>query len=394
VNISLLLPGALAALAALLLPLIIHLSRRSEQRITDFAALRWLSIKLRPRRKILFQEILLLLLRVILLIVLALFLAKPVSFHTPAVRHWVVVAPGVDIDAVKKRSFEKSSQWYWLAPGFPDYAEQIIFSEVSISSLLRELDAQLPENTQITVIVSEKLSGLDGERIRLSRKIDWKIIANKKTVAIPAKESAEITTTGTIRLAIRFDQQHADSLVYFRAAHAAWQLDENKKSALDVADTALALKSDYNTLIWLASGELPTAVREWASKGNTVVVAKDTVVAEIKSGTAAWRNPQGKIVLQSSAIGRGRVLQWQQDLKPAAMPELLEADFPARLQSLLQAMPTPPSQAYAASQTPLKTNAVWPKPPQSLQTWLALLIVLLFMLERLLASSARRWSAA
>jgi hypothetical protein len=102
VSISLLLPSALAALAALLLPLIIHLSRRSEQRVTDFAALRWLSIKLRPRRKIIFQEKLLLLLRLLLLIALALFLAKPVSFHTPAAKHWVLVVPGVDIDAVKK----------------------------------------------------------------------------------------------------------------------------------------------------------------------------------------------------------------------------------------------------------------------------------------------------
>ena len=41
-NLVFLLPAAFAALAALFIPLLIHLARRSEQRPTDFAALRWL----------------------------------------------------------------------------------------------------------------------------------------------------------------------------------------------------------------------------------------------------------------------------------------------------------------------------------------------------------------
>jgi hypothetical protein len=394
VSIFLLLPAALAALAALLIPLIIHLSRRSEQRITDFAALRWLSIKLRPRRRIIFQEIVLLLLRLLLLMAIVLFLAKPVSFHAPAAAHWVVVATEVDSDAINTLAFEKSSQWHWLAPGFPDYAQKIDVSDFPISSLLRELDAQLPENTKLTVIVPETLGGLDGERIRLSRKVDWKVFASKKTETIPVKEKLETKNTDTIRLAIRFDQQHAESLVYFRAAHAAWQLDENKKTVLDIADTAAALPSDHNTLLWLASGELPIDVRGWISKGNTLIATNDIAIAEMKSAVPVWRDQHGNILLLSAGLGHGRVLQWQHALKPSMMPELLEADFPLRLQSVLEATPIPPSKAYAATQAPLSATIAWPKPPQSLQSWLAVLIVLLFMLERWLASSARRWSAA
>ena len=41
-SLALLLPAGLAALAALLLPLLVHLARRSEQRPTVFAALQWL----------------------------------------------------------------------------------------------------------------------------------------------------------------------------------------------------------------------------------------------------------------------------------------------------------------------------------------------------------------
>ena len=62
-----LLPGALAALAALILPIIIHIARRSEQHPTDFAALRWLSERPRPRSRLRLDEWPLLVLRLLLL---------------------------------------------------------------------------------------------------------------------------------------------------------------------------------------------------------------------------------------------------------------------------------------------------------------------------------------
>ncbi|MBC7991570.1 MAG: BatA domain-containing protein, partial [Luteimonas sp.] len=70
-TLSLLLPIGLAALAALLLPLLVHLARRSEQRLVPFAALRWLQAKPQPRRKRRFEEHWLLLLRLLLLAALA-----------------------------------------------------------------------------------------------------------------------------------------------------------------------------------------------------------------------------------------------------------------------------------------------------------------------------------
>ena len=66
-NPVLLLPAGLAALAALALPLLVHLSRRQQQRPTVFAALRWLQARPRPRRRIRFDELLLLAVRLLLL---------------------------------------------------------------------------------------------------------------------------------------------------------------------------------------------------------------------------------------------------------------------------------------------------------------------------------------
>ena len=64
-SVALLAPAALAALAALLLPLLIHLARRSELHPVDFSALRWLRAQLRPRRRLRFEDwpLLLLMLR-------------------------------------------------------------------------------------------------------------------------------------------------------------------------------------------------------------------------------------------------------------------------------------------------------------------------------------------
>ena len=70
-------PAGLAALAALLLPLLIHLARRDQQQLIDFAALRWLAAKPRPRHRIRFDEWPLLLVRLLLLALLAGLLARP-----------------------------------------------------------------------------------------------------------------------------------------------------------------------------------------------------------------------------------------------------------------------------------------------------------------------------
>ena len=73
----LLAPLGLAALAALIGPLLIHLRRRTEEVPVDFAALRWLDPRPRPRQRLQFDEWPLLALRLLLVALLALLLARP-----------------------------------------------------------------------------------------------------------------------------------------------------------------------------------------------------------------------------------------------------------------------------------------------------------------------------
>ena len=50
-SFGLLLPAALRALAALLLPVLLHLVRQSDRTRVEFAALRWLTVRAQPRRR-------------------------------------------------------------------------------------------------------------------------------------------------------------------------------------------------------------------------------------------------------------------------------------------------------------------------------------------------------
>ena len=79
---------------------------------------------------------------------------------------------------------------------------------------------------------------------------------------------------------------------------------------------------------------------------------------------------------------------------PADMPLLLEADFPQRLRDALAPPRRPPARADARAHVPNTGARMQPTAPRDLQPWLALLIALLFAVERWLATSRRRGASA
>ena len=114
-SLGLLLPGALVSLVALLLPLLIHLARRNQQQPLDFAALRWLNRKPKPRRRLRVDDIPLLLLRLLLLALLALWLAQPVRYGASERRTVVAVMPGIDTATVAQQRLPADARKQWLA---------------------------------------------------------------------------------------------------------------------------------------------------------------------------------------------------------------------------------------------------------------------------------------
>lgn len=388
-NLTLLLPAALAALAALALPLLLHLVRRSEQRVVDFAALRWLHARRRPQRRAVFEERLLLLLRLLLLALLALFLAVPVLLESPRTRPWVAVVPGADLAAARAQLQSGEADWRWLAPGFPPLGDPQPAPQQPVASLLRDLDAQLPAATPLTVVVPPVLQGLDGARPTLGREVDWREVGG------PATPAPSILPPP--RLALRHPPGREAAARHLRALGAAWDAGAGSGRGIDVAASDALPPDDADVLVWLHP-ELPAAVQAWAEAGRTLVLEPGTAPEiEAGDGVAVWRDAEGEVLARARALGEGRLIRLQRPLRPEALPLLLEPAFPEAWLAVLQPPPAP-TRATAGAHRPLRADlasdgAGLADSARALQPWLALLLAALLLVERLVATRAGRWSA-
>jgi hypothetical protein len=372
-NFALLAPFGLAALAALALPILIHLIRRLELTTTDFAALRWISERVNPSRRLRFERPWLLVLRLFLLAALALLLAHPVMTEPAApARAWVVVAPGADRAAARTAVSATSAEWHWLAPAFPPMDTDPPSAAIPLASLLRQLDADLPAGSALSVIVPDELAGLDGERIRLGRKIDWHVVPGSMAAAPTAPSPP-------IRLAVRYAARDALSLVYLSAAVAAWNAREPGRYTLDAQPPSVPMDSDEPWLVWL--GAEPTAAQ----------------------GEVLWRDSGGNAVATRETIGRGRAIALAGAMTPQTLPMLLDADFPERLLALLRGVPLAPTRAQASAVQPQEDSAAVASEAAAsrirasarpLDPWLVLLIAALFLVERIVATAVRTESDA
>ncbi len=377
---ALLLPAAMSALAALLIPLVIHIARRTESRTVDFAALRWLKAQSKPRRRLRIDERWLLAVRLALLIALALWLAQPVLWGVEDTRRVVAVAPGLDTEAVAAHAGE-SRRLIWLAPDFPAIGGATPPAPADIVSLIRQLDAELPPETPVEVVVPALLDGTDAERPRLSRRVAWRVMPQPPPAQPPAP------ATPPPALVVRHSAEAQDGVRYFRAAATAWTapgLATGFEAAL--VDRPLGPRARY--LIWLAPGPLPGPVIAWIRDGGVALLSRDAQSPASGPLRVAWRDPVGQPLAFAGGLDRGRVLQLTRGLEPAEIPQLLEPDFPDALLRML-VPPSEPMRVAAADHAPLAGGAVYDQPPFDLRPWLALLIALLFGAERWLATRRR-----
>lgn len=376
-SLGLLLPAALSALAALLLPLLLHLARRSEPRPIDFAALRWLRAKPRPRRRLRFEELPLLLLRLLLLALLALWLARPVLYGAPDRRPYVAVMPGVDAAAIAAQSMPADARRHWLATGLPELDAPRPSTPQPIASLLREIDASLARGVPLIVLSTARFEGADAQRPRLSRKIDWRVVAETPPPPVAPDGPSP-------RLYLQADASHGSSLRYLHAAARAWQSEARLLPEGEPPPAADAI------VVRLASGPLPPALLGWVEHGGTVLSSSDADLPGQLETTPLPREGMGAPLAEGAALGRGRLLRFLQPLQPATTPLLLEPDFPQQLRDLLQPAQRTPAYADALAYAPTTGARLYPQPPRELQPRLALLIALLFAIERWLATRARR----
>lgn len=372
---NLLFPLGLAALAAWLLPLLIHLARRHPYTPLDFAALRWLRAQIRPRQRIRFDDWPLLLVRLLLLAVLALLLARPaLTGPAPAPDAWTVVAPGLDATAL--RGTAREGNWHWLAPGFPAIDQAPPTSSASLPSLLRELDAQLPAGTALTVHVPDPLPGLDGARLQLSREVQWH--------TQPMTLTAQANAAAMPRLRAHNDASAA-AQHWLNALQRAWGVQAPPSP---LAGDAVPERGEIG--VWSRSDTLPANWQTWLRDGGRVMTAGKPAA----SASIVLRDAQGAPLLWQQRIGQGYLLALPGDWNAARNAALRDPQFPRALLLALQP-PTAPRLGDARDQAPHRAALPAATPPLREPTpWLLLTIVLLFALERWMASNSRRRVAA
>ncbi|WP_269792598.1 BatA domain-containing protein [Stenotrophomonas sp. Iso1] len=373
-------PAGFLALAALLLPLLIHLARRDQQQLIDFAALRWLSAKPRPRRRIRFDEWPLLLVRLLLLALLALLLARPALNGLIDATPRVAVLPGLELAKARAAVDAPQAKWLWLAKDFPRIDEGTAAPPANqpVASLLRELDATLPPEAPLTVIVPSVLQDLDAQRPRLSRVVQWQIVES------PAATPAATKTTAP-QLQVRHDEAGTAALRYLRAVNQAWHPD----AALDSRQDSRLFDDGAAVRVWLSARSIPDATLAWTRTGGTLLVDARTPIPADAQRTTRWHDDNGNVLLEQISHANARWLRWTTALDATSMPSLLDAHFPQQLQAQLQASPSP-GRATAAAMSPHPGADAYPQPARELAPWLILAIALLFLLERWMATARRR----
>lgn len=377
---ALLAPLALFALLALAIPVVIHIARRTENRSIDFAALRWLEARPDPRRSVTVDERWLLALRLLLLTLIAVWLAQPALWNAADNRPVVAVAPGVDAATIASLT-DGEERVLWLAPGFPAIGGPSPATGQNVTSLIRQLDAELSPGTPVAILVPETLSGVDAERPRLSRRVDWRVGREATTNAPP-------TPSPSLALAVRYSPETEDTVRYFRAAATAWTTAEVRPD-FDAATIDRPVGRDVRALVWLGSGPVPDGIVAWVRGGGTILTALDATLPVEGETTPVWRDDAGAPLALGGALGRGRVIRLTRPLEPSSIPALVEPSFPDALMAMLRPVPAP-GRVAASAHAPITGATSYDQPPLDLRPWLALLIAMIFAAERWTATRRQR----
>ncbi|MEO8673186.1 MAG: BatA domain-containing protein [Tahibacter sp.] len=372
-NLVLLTPLALLGFAALLLPVLLHLSRRQEHRVTPFAALRWLAGPAFARRRLRVIRPWLLLLRLLLLASCIALLAQPVlRGDWRGARPWVVVVPGADLAAARARLPGDAARWHWLTAGFPEIDKSINSEPQATASLLRELDTELPPDTHLSIVAPARLGGLDGERIRLTRTLEWIILPATAASPMPAP------TSTPLRVAIRYDASGEPGLRFARAVVAAWNALDPDHYVADIQTVEHPVGADSTWLWWLAD-DIPPAVDAWINAGG---IALTTPARPDTQAQTVWSDAEGNPLATETLRGRGRRIALSVPLTPITLPAVFDANFPQRVMSLLRGAAPAPVQAYAEQSLSSDGARRATSTPFRLDDSLIALIALLFALER------------
>jgi len=382
-GLSLLFPLGLAALAAWLVPLLLHLARRQESRLTEFAALRWLRARPKPRQRVRFDEWPLLLVRLLLLALIALLLAGLAWQAGDDRRPRVLVSPGVDAGALRALHLPEDARLQWLAEGLPAFDTPMPAAPQAVASLLREADAQLPARASLTVVVPADWGAVDAQRPLLSRRVSWRVLPGRAPAAANSSPAVPLHL-----LAVGFEDG-APSLRTLRALHAAWQPTATALPQADANAPDARVATTGTLAVWGSPTPPTRAWLDWVDRGGELMLPGTATWPAGVVASARWRDEHGDALLLSARVGHGQLWQLPGGLDPSTAPRLLDARFPRELARQLRPAAAP-ARVTASDFAPGLIARQWPRPAPGLLPGLSLLIALVFALERWMATVPRR----
>ena len=262
---TLLSPAALWSLAALALPLALHLWRQPPRTIR-LPSLRFLQAHAGRRLSDLrWRERLLLLARLALLATLACLLARPRWQRPPpsGPQRWMLVDPTAALSAsslARYRALQGDGyRTHLLAPGLPAVA-QLPTDPAAVApdlwSRLREADAMLPAGSALAVFSPTRLTSLQGTRPALRAKTEWiktpDIAGDGSRVWLDSLFPADDPVKGFLA---RIGVSDVSTTRFQPSPPAGWKLETH-------ADAARLVSPDGKTDSWVTSlSSSPLTVR-------------------------------------------------------------------------------------------------------------------------------------
>jgi hypothetical protein len=317
-------PLWLLGLAAIAVPIAIHLRGKRVGRVVRVGSVRWLAgvpAAWAPARRV--RRIPLLLLRCAVLVALSLALARP-YLRASGGDAWVLVAPEV-ASRVSLDSLRRLGTVRLLATGFPSIDRVPPDSTpqpTDVWSLLREADAAAPAGVRLVVVAPGTIAYLRGVRPELSHAVEY--------VAVPgdSERPADRRTGGPVT--IYFERGREDDARYLSLAFRAASMARGVTEAVSVLPATDSLPDVATPWVaWLSGSGAPDALQRWLAQGTSILTDGDTSTSS-GGDRVVWRGPAGEPLL----LARGLHYRLRGRFYPSTLPAVLTPDFAEWVDSL------------------------------------------------------------
>lgn len=410
-------PAALIALAALALPIALHLWSRRTGRPLRVGSVAFFAAAPPPAaRRPRLEDLWLLLLRCGIVALLAFALAGPVwrsGRLAGGGRVMALVTPAVAADSASRPLLDSLRQ---------SGADIEVLPQGPIWSVLREADFEAPPGTRFVIVAPAE--GASGNRPVLRSEASW-IIPPLRMAERGTGGEAAVRRRGTRSVLIYSDASRRDDARYVAAALRAAAQATGAPATVSRRDVrSPAVEADW--IVWLASRPLPPALLEYVRRGATLLTdAQDaepldrsaTIRLAVDAGASpplvrrrtqpaagaapVWTDDGGQALLTLRREGEGRVLHLHSRFHPDWGDLVLHPAFPLAMAELWardRDRGNPGSARVATSQLlPARDTTAGhsaPAVPRDLYHVFWLAAVALFVVERVVAGRPRAVTGA